>query len=121
MVSEAYLLNELIFKNIDKLLSDDEKDRIVNNFFNYYERAKLLIIKDVGENRVYKKESFGIMFLLLNQRYIDHRPTIFTTKLKLEDIPDYFRQSYNDFKIEGLETYYFDIKDDKNVNKLVEL
>ena len=120
VVSEEYLLNELLFKNIDKDLSSYVREQAITKFFDKYEKANLLIIEDVGKLSTYSKESFGIMFLLLNTRYINNKPTIFTSSSKIEDIPDYFRQSYNNSNIEGFETYYFSKNEDSLIYLLTE-
>ena len=115
VVSEEYLLNGLLFKNIDKDLSSYVRDVEINKFFDQYEKANLLIIEDVGKLSTYSKESFGIMFLILNTRYIKNKPTIFTSSLKIEEVPDYFRQSYTSFNIEGFESYYFSKNEDNTI------
>ncbi len=64
----------------------NEKDELLDKYLN----AEILFIDDLGTELRQPGITVKYLYLILNERNINKRPTVITTNLRLEDINDYY-------------------------------
>lgn len=64
----------------------EEKDTLLDKYLD----SEILFIDDLGTELRKPGITVKYLYLILNERMINNRPTVITTNLKLEDINDYY-------------------------------
>ncbi len=55
---------------------------------NRYISCRLLVIDDIGQKNTGKNWLSDVLFRVIDHRYRDHRPTLYTSNLPLDQFPD---------------------------------
>ncbi len=64
----------------------DEKEYIMNKYLN----AEILFIDDLGTELRQPGVTVNYLYMIINERKVNHRPTVITSNLTLADIQDYY-------------------------------
>ena len=100
------LLKNVRFINVTDLKADlkeawSDKTTSDSAILEFYSSASLLIIDDLGKEKIGKAEwSNSIIYHVINKRYSNLSPTIITTELTKEQLKDYYGESTSSRMIE---------------------